>query len=82
MHDTPLSRLDFFSVPPQTLRGHRDDMLAEIDRAITGLLVLRKLIGGGEPHLRTGDPGCRPAMPRRARTPDWIRAVWTRISRD
>jgi len=81
MHDTRLGSSDYFSVPPQAIRGHRDEMLAEIDRSITGLLVLRKLIGGGEPRLQVGGDASEPALPRRAGRAGWVHAVLARISR-
>ena len=80
MHDAPLDKADCFAVPAQSIRGDRDEMLAEIDRAITGLLVLRKLVGGGEPRLHVGTDASSPALPLRAGMAGWIHAVLSRIS--
>jgi len=81
MHDAPLGPFNYFFVPPQAIRGQRDEMLAEIDRAITGLLVLRKLIGGGEPRLQVEAGASRTAVPRRAGKSGWIHTVLSRIAR-
>jgi len=35
-----------FTLPAQTIRGSRQEMLASIDQAIVGLLALRHLVAG------------------------------------
>jgi hypothetical protein len=50
MSDRHANDQSMFIVPGQTLRGSREDMLADIDQAIMGLLALR--------HLISGEPAC------------------------
>jgi len=56
MSDRHANDQSVFFVPGQRLRGSREDMLADIDQAIMGLLALR--------HLISGEPVCpQPARP-------------------
>ena len=41
-----------FVIPARTLRGSRQDMTADIDQAIVGLLALRHMISGEAPPAR------------------------------
>lgn len=81
MHDASSANFEQFAIPAQTLRGSREEMLAEIDRALTGLLVLRRLIGGDEPHLEAATGFYPPAVPRRAAPFKWLQTMLTRTSR-
>ena len=57
-----------FTIPAQTLRGSRQEMLANIDQAIVGLLALRHLVAG-EALVMPGTDDTRAAVPARKNVP-------------
>ena len=66
--------VDSFSLPAQTLRGSRQEMLATIDQAIVGLLALRHLIAG-EAFVMPELHGIPAANPRRHSVPTSLAEV-------
>jgi hypothetical protein len=56
------ARVEEFTIPEQTLRGSRGEMVAAIDEAIVGLLALRHVVSGEVPdpeRLVAASPGSR-----------------------
>jgi hypothetical protein len=51
-----------YVVPARTLRGSTEEVLAELDEAVEGLLALRQLIALGKVP-RSGGVTCRPRGP-------------------